>query len=140
MRARMHGSFVVFVQSDKGITQLTPDAWIERLSASKAKETGTGKARPEMKADITVLDRSGKGAVAKVASYRDGKQIFIDYISLYRFEDGSKLVAKTSHRHSLAAMCLNGERIVCGSPARARYATLRCLRRLSSRIHRQTPR
>ncbi|MGZ8710969.1 MAG: nuclear transport factor 2 family protein, partial [Thermoanaerobaculia bacterium] len=36
MRAGMHDSFVMFVRSDKGITQMTRDAWIERLTASKA--------------------------------------------------------------------------------------------------------
>ena len=97
MRAGMHDSFVMFVHSDKGITQLTRDAWIERLTAPKAKETNPKK--PEIKADITVLDRSGKAAVAKVALFRDGKQIFTDYISLYRFDEGWKLVAKTFHRH-----------------------------------------
>lgn len=97
MRSGMHDSFVMFVQSDKGLTQLTRDAWIERLVASKAKEAIAKK--PEIKADITVLDRSGKAAVAKVALFRDGKQIFTDYISLYRFDDGWKLVAKTFYRH-----------------------------------------
>lgn len=97
MRSGMHDSFVMFVQSDKGITQLTRDAWIERLTAPKA--PGANAKKPEIKADITVLDRSGKAAVAKVALFRDGKQIFTDYISLYRFDDGWKLVAKTFHRH-----------------------------------------
>lgn len=97
MRAGMHDSFVMFVQSDKGISQLTRDAWIERLAASKARAANAPK--PEIKGDITVLDRSGNAAVAKVALFRDGKQIFTDYISLYRFDDGWKLVAKTFHRH-----------------------------------------
>lgn len=98
MRAGMHDSFVMFVQSDKGITQLTREAWIERLIAAKAKAAPDAP-KPEIKADITVLDRSGKAAVAKVALFRDGKQIFTDYISLYRFEEGWKLVAKTFNRH-----------------------------------------
>lgn len=97
MRAGMHDSFVMFVQSDKGVTQTTRDAWIERLTASKARAANTSK--PEIKANITVLDRSGNAAVARVDLFRDGKQIFTDYISLYRFDDGWKLVAKTFHRH-----------------------------------------
>ena len=56
-------------------------------------------ARPETKADIEVLDRSGDAAVVRVKLFRDGKQIFTDYISLYRFPDGWKLVGKTFHRH-----------------------------------------
>ncbi|MGZ5443611.1 MAG: nuclear transport factor 2 family protein [Thermoanaerobaculia bacterium] len=97
MRAGMHDSFVMFVRSDKGITQMTRDAWIERLTASKAGAANATK--PEIKANITVLDRSGNAAVARVDLFRDGKQIFTDYISLYRFDDGWKLVAKTFHRH-----------------------------------------
>lgn len=100
MRAGMHDTFVMFVQSEKGVNQLTRDAWIERMAASKAKEAAkdANAPKPEIKADITVLDRSGKAAVAKVALFRNGKQIFTDYISLYRFEDGWKLVAKTFNR------------------------------------------
>jgi Putative lumazine-binding len=101
MRAGMHDTFVMFVQSDKGVNQLTRDAWIERLTASKAKDANAPKpeaSKPEIRADITVLDRSGKAAVAKVALFRNGKQVFTDYISLYRFEDGWKLVAKTFNR------------------------------------------
>ena len=52
-----------------------------------------------VRGDITVLDRAGNAAVAKVALFRGGKQIFTDYISLYKFADGWKLVAKTFHRH-----------------------------------------
>lgn len=97
MRAGMHDSFVMFVQSDKGISQMTRDAWIERLTASKARAANAPK--PEIKGDITVLDRSGNAAVAKVALFRDGKQIFTDYISLYRFKEGWKLVGKIFQRH-----------------------------------------
>lgn len=97
MRAGMHDSFVMFVQSEKGITQTTRDAWIERLTASKARADNSPK--PEIRGNITVLDRSGNAAVAKVELFRGGKQIFTDYISLYRFDDGWKLVAKTFHRH-----------------------------------------
>ena len=97
MRAGMHDSFVMFVRSDKGVTQTTRDAWIERLTPSKPAAGDTPK--PAIRGDITVLDRVGNAAVVKVDLFRDDKQIFTDYISLYRFDDGWKLVAKTFHRH-----------------------------------------
>jgi hypothetical protein len=37
-------------------------------------------------------------AVAKVDLHRNGKHIFTDYIALYRFDDGWKLVGKTFQR------------------------------------------
>ena len=91
MRSGMHETFVMYVLGEKGVTQVTRDAWIARLA------TATG--RPDTKANIKVLDRTGNTAVVKVDLFRDGKQIFTDYISMYRTSDGWKLVAKTFHRH-----------------------------------------
>jgi hypothetical protein len=98
IRGGMHDSFVMFVRNGDAVTALTRDAWIARIEASKA-QAKPGAARPETKADIKVLDRSGDTAVVRVKLFRDGTQIFTDYISLYRFESGWKLVGKVFHRH-----------------------------------------
>ena len=94
MRSGLHDSFVMFVRTDDGVNQVTRDAWIARLKPRAADAP-----RPNVKADITVLDRTGDAAVVKVNLFRDGKQIFTDYISLYRLKDGWKLVGKTFQRH-----------------------------------------
>ena len=98
MRSGMHDSFVMFIRNGDAVTGLTRDAWIARIEASKA-QAKPDAARPETKADIEVLDRSGDAAVVRVKLFRDGKQIFTDYISLYRFDSGWKLVGKVFHRH-----------------------------------------
>ena len=94
MRSGMHESFVMFVRTDDGVNQVTRDAWIARLKPRAADAP-----RPNVKADIKVLDRTGDAAVVKVNLFRDGKQIFTDYISLYRLKDGWKMVGKTFQRH-----------------------------------------
>ena len=93
VRKGMHESFVMFIRTDSGVNQLTRDAWIARLKPRDASAP-----RPDIKADIKVLDQTGDAAVARVHLFRDGKQIFTDYISLYRFADGWKLVGKTFQR------------------------------------------
>ena len=98
IRSGMHDSFVMLVRNGDAVTSLTRDAWIARIEASKA-QAKPGAAKPETKAEIDVLDRSGDTAVARVKLFRDGKQIFTDYISLYRFDSGWKLVGKVFHRH-----------------------------------------
>ena len=40
------------------------------------------------------MDVTGKAAVARVELFRDGKHVFTDYLSLYQFADGWKIVAK----------------------------------------------
>jgi hypothetical protein len=95
MRDGMDPSFVMLVLGEKGVTQVTRDQWIERLGASKRNPDAP---RPDIKANIKVLDRTGNTAVAKVDVFRDGKQIFTDYISLYKLSDGWKLVGKVFQR------------------------------------------
>jgi hypothetical protein len=79
MRGGMHESFIMFVRNDQGVTQLTRDAWIERMAS--AKKPAADAPKPEIKADIEVLDRTESAAVVKVKLFRDGKQIFANYIS-----------------------------------------------------------
>lgn len=94
VRSGMHESFVMFVKSGDGLNQLTRDAWIARLKPRAASDP-----RPDVTAKIAVLDQAGDAAVVKVDLFRGGKQIFTDYISLYRFKDGWKLVGKIFQRH-----------------------------------------
>lgn len=94
VRSGMHESFVMFVRAENGVNTVTRDQWIARLKPREASAP-----RPDVKADITVLDHTADAAVVKVALYRDGKQQFTDYISLYRFADGWKLVGKIFQRH-----------------------------------------
>ena len=93
VRSGMHESFVMFVRTDTGVNAVTRDQWIARL---KPRDPATP--RPDVKAKIDVLDRAGDAAVVRVQLFREGKQIFTDYISLYRFADGWKLVGKTFQR------------------------------------------
>jgi len=44
------------------------------------------------------IDISGTAAVAKIESYVGSKLTFIDYISLYKFESGWKIVSKIFYR------------------------------------------
>ena len=39
-------------------------------------------------------------AVVRLELYRDGKHTFTDYLSLYRFADGWKIVSKIFHVHA----------------------------------------
>jgi Putative lumazine-binding len=99
IRSGMHESFVMFVRGNDGaVSTLTRDAWIERIEAGKAKAKPDAP-KPEIKAEIDVIDRTADTAIARVKLRRDGKHIFTDYISLYRFDSGWKMVGKVFQRH-----------------------------------------
>jgi ketosteroid isomerase-like protein len=45
-------------------------------------------------------DVTGAAAVARIGIYRDGKHIFIDYMSLYQFREGWGSAGRVFHHHS----------------------------------------
>lgn len=97
MRKGFHKDFVMFVLDKGEIRKVTRDEWIARIEASAAKSNG--ETRPTITHKFPQIDITGNAAVVKVELYRDGKHIFSDYISLYKFDDGWKLVGKIFYRH-----------------------------------------
>ena len=93
VRKGMHESFVMSVRTDAGVNRVTRDEWIARLKPRDASAP-----RPDVRAAIVVLDQTGDAAIVKVQLSRDGKQIFTDYISLYRIAGEWKMVGKTFQR------------------------------------------
>ncbi len=54
--------------------------------------------KAETTAKYPLVDITGNAAVVKVELFREGKMIFTDYLSLYRFEEGWRIVSKVYHR------------------------------------------
>jgi hypothetical protein len=93
-----HPAFTMFYKDrDGGVGTLTIDKWADSI-AKKKKEEPDGPAY-KVTYEIPMVDISGDAAVARVLIYRDGKLIYSDYMSLYRFEDGWKIVGKIYYSH-----------------------------------------
>ena len=74
------------------MTAVTLDEWAGRIEA-RAKENPNAPPAP-VTAEFTQIDVTGNAAVAKVDVYRSGKHTFTDYLSLYKFPHGWKIVGK----------------------------------------------
>jgi hypothetical protein len=98
MRAGFHPDFRMLVLKDGRMTVVTLDEWAGRIEA-KAKENPNAPPAP-VTAEFTQIDVTGNAAVAKVDIYRSGKHTFTDYLSLYKFPDGWKIVGKIFQAHS----------------------------------------
>ena len=48
-----------------------------------------------------LIDITGTAAIAKIELYKGGQQIFTDYLSLYKFDDGWKIVNKIYFKHEI---------------------------------------
>ncbi len=97
MRKGFHQDFIMFVFDAGKINKVTRDEWISRIETAKAKNSNSPK--PEIKAEFPLVEITGNAAVVKVELHRDGKHIFSDYLSLYRFDDGWKIIGKIFYRH-----------------------------------------
>ncbi len=98
MRAGFHPDFRMLVLRDGKLTAVTLDEWAGRIE-TRAKENPDAPAAP-ITAEFARVDVTGNAAVAKVEIYRSGKHTFTDYLSLYKFPDGWKIVGKIFQAHS----------------------------------------
>jgi ketosteroid isomerase-like protein len=96
MRRGFHPDFRMLVLTDGKMTAVTLDEWAGRVAKSAANPKP---ARPAIKAEFPQVDIAGAAASARVEVFRDGKHTFTDYLLLYKFADGWKIVSKTFHTH-----------------------------------------
>jgi hypothetical protein len=105
IRKGFHPSFNMLRMMDNEIKPLAIEEWITNIE--KAKKENTAQAvRTEGKfvnVDITGTNAVVKletNAVVKLELYRENKKIFTDYLVLYKFTEGWRIVSKTFFRHS----------------------------------------
>lgn len=94
IRAGFHPDFVMKVLTEDGITDVTIEEWIARLPAE-----GTPPSRV-VDHEIPDVSVSGVAATARVEILFDGRHVFTDYMSLYKFGDDWRIVAKIFNREN----------------------------------------
>lgn len=83
------------VDQNNQLTKLPIYTWADLVK----KRSAAGEAPSvETTAKYPLVDITGNAAVVKVELYREGKMIFTDYLSLYKFEEGWRIVSKIYHR------------------------------------------
>ena len=92
MRAGFHPSFRMLVLKEGEVSAVTLDEWAGRIEKGAAERKAPP---PEIRADFTSVDVAKDAAVVRLELCRGGKHAFTDYLSLYRFPDGWKIVSKT---------------------------------------------
>lgn len=95
-RAGFHPDFVLLGVQDGKLTRLPIADWIAGTEKRKAQ----GQKSPQMTCKILQVDITNSAAVVKLELHREGKHIFTDYLSLYKFPDGWKIVGKIYFRHA----------------------------------------
>jgi hypothetical protein len=71
--------------------------WIEYVKMDKKK--GKYPAKEKVTVKFQFVDVTGNAAVAKLHYLKGGKHIYTDYLSLYKFPQGWRLVNKIYYKH-----------------------------------------
>lgn len=95
-RAGFHPDFVLLGLRDGQLTRLPIADWI----ASTEKRKAQGQKPPVTTCKFLQVDITGEAAMVKLELHREGQRIFTDYLTLYKFPDGWKIVSKIYYRHS----------------------------------------
>jgi len=98
MRKGFHPDFAIFSAKGTEISRYPIDVWIKGIEKRK-QNPNFDKAQAKMDCKIVSLDITGGAAAAKIEMSKDGKMVYTDYLSLLKFEDGWKIVAKVYHDH-----------------------------------------
>jgi hypothetical protein len=99
IRKGFHPGFeMLFVREGK-LEKLPIYNWIQSIEERNAKEPLPVDAKATTTAAYPLTEVTGTVAVCKVELSREGKLVFTDYLILYKFDDGWKIVGKAFHRH-----------------------------------------
>lgn len=90
-----HPEFNLLIMKENNLNKLSIKDWIE--SVKKKKESGV---KPVLTTcEYENIDVTETAASAKIKLSRGGKLIFTDYLFLYKYSDGWKIVSKVYYTH-----------------------------------------
>jgi hypothetical protein len=87
-----HRDFRMLVLNDDELQKVSLDEWFRRIEGMKAENPEMWKG--ESRHEFHLVDVVGKAAVAKLDVYKNDEYFSTDYMLLYRFGDGWRIVSK----------------------------------------------
>ncbi|MCP4540038.1 MAG: nuclear transport factor 2 family protein, partial [Chloroflexi bacterium] len=90
VKGGFHQDFAMLVLGDNAINKVNVDEWLDRLETMKADNPELWSA--ETIHNFELVDVTGYAAVAKLDVYKGTTYFSTDYMLLYKFEQGWKIV------------------------------------------------
>lgn len=97
IRSGFHPSFNMLSFRDNTINAVPIEQWISGIERSLERNPDP----PEVPVhhEFTTVQVSGNAAVAQIEVYRGEQHLYSDFMSLYKFDDGWKIVNKIFYSH-----------------------------------------
>lgn len=94
-----HEGFNLLGVQNNHLTKYPIYSWIESFEKRKKDNPNPPTENEKITCNYLLIDITGNAAMAKIELLRDGKLLFTDYLQLYKFEEGWKIVSKIYYRH-----------------------------------------
>ncbi|MFB0533535.1 MAG: nuclear transport factor 2 family protein [Anaerolineae bacterium] len=92
VKGGFHQDFAMLVLQDSTLKKVTVAEWLARIETMKAQNPDLWEA--ETRYTFELVDIAGYAAVAKLDVYKGATHFSTDYMLLYRFEEGWRIVSK----------------------------------------------
>ena len=100
IEAGFHPGFnLLGVNKANMLTKYPIYSWLESVKMRKEKYPQGRPEEEKITCQYKSIDVTGNAAMAKIELYQKEKKLFTDYLQLYKFEEGWKIVSKIYHRH-----------------------------------------
>lgn len=96
IREGFHPDFVMLMFRNGQLSKMDIQTWIANVERRK---NNPDTPRPNIQGRFIDVEITGSVAQVKLELYREDKKLFTDYISLYKFSDGWKIVSKVYNQH-----------------------------------------
>lgn len=92
-----HPDFNMYVLYQNQIDKRSLQKWMDRLKSVRA---GNASAKnPHFTHNFKLIDITGPTGVVKLEIYADGKLKYTDYLTLYKFQEGWRIMTKMFTQH-----------------------------------------
>lgn len=99
MQSTFHEDFAIFSPGKEGAISRYPiNTWVENTKKQKSNPNFDA-SKNKWDHKFKTIKVAGHAAMVELELHKDGNHVFTDYLSLLKFEDEWKVVAKVYHRH-----------------------------------------
>ena len=97
IRSGFHEGFNMLRFRDNSISPVPIEQWISGIERSL--ERNPDPPEVPVRPEFAAVEVSGNAAVARIEVYRGERHLYTDFMSLYKFDDGWKIVNKIFYSH-----------------------------------------
>jgi len=99
IEAGFHPGFELLGIRNNELTKWPIYSWIQYHENKLKDDPSPPKQDEVVTAKFPLIDIIGNAAIVKIELFKGDQQIFTDYLSLYKFDEGWKIVSKIYYRH-----------------------------------------